>query len=408
MATSRMAVTAGAEAAFTSSRDRAEYWLFCAAVFLAFLTNSTTAYFSVILSAAGMSERVIGEILSSPLLPVPVAILISGPLIERYSARNVVIAGQSISLASFIGLQLALPSPGWVALCRMTLGLGFGIFFPAGMVYAKSKLRGPSTPYFFGIYAAMVTLPVVAAPSIAEWYLRRYGLHYLFWAMAVPLLLALPLMAIACTAETRARTRGRDPPPPAEGYLALLTRKSLLVPNLSIVVVGLMWGFAVSFMALFLFRSGLPAATFFSSCTTTLILSRVLVLRFLAHRSREAVVAGGMAGMAAAYGMLSAWPVNPLIVVIGGIVFGLGYSFTFPVLSVWVSDQFPPEARGRPVALFGALFHLGIFAVPVVVGHASAVVSLRAVLATLGAVALTFGIALLGSTAPGSPADRGA
>ena len=367
--------------AFLHRRDMVEFWLFCAAVFLAFLTNSTTAYFSVIFAATGMSERAIGEILATPLLPVPIAISLSGPLIQRFSALRMVFAGQLISLASFVGLQLTLPDPVCAGLFRLTLGLGFGVFFAAGMVYAKSKLHGPRTSYLFGVYAVTVTSPVILSPAIAEWYLQRYGIQHLFYWIAIPLAAALLIMA----------TLSRDLASSAAGevredlrYWQLLRRKSLWAPNIGIGFVGIMWGFVVSFMALFLYRLRVPSSYFFSSCMLSVIVSRIVFLRYLsAWLPREALVGGGVLGMAVAYGLLAGWTESPAQVVVCGVIFGTGYSLTFPVLSVWISGQFRPEDRGKPVALFGAIMHVGVFGVPLVVGQLTGLLSLNAVLAGL-------------------------
>lgn len=382
-------VPAAKDGSFISPRDRREFWLFCAAVFLAFLTNSTTAYLSVILSAAGLPERAIGGILSSPLVPVTVAILSSGPLIARYSALRVAIVGQLISLGSFVGFQYAIPDAFWVGALRMTLGFGFGMFFPAGMVYAKSKLHGPKTTHLFGIYAVMVSLPVVIAPPLAEWYFLHFGTHYLFYCFAVPVAVGLLLMM----------TLRRDPVESAQrqtqSYASLLLTRAIALPNVSILGVGFMWGFVVSFMALFLFRSGQPAASFFSSCMLTVIASRTFVLGFLVRFPRELIVAAGLFGMALAYFILGTAPLSSLLVSVCAVMFGFGYSLTFPVLSVWISDQFEPKQRGRPVALFGAIFHVGIFSVPLAAGLVSKYLSLGSILICLAGTSVLLGAVLL-------------
>ena len=43
-----------------------------------------------------------------------------------------------------------------------------------------------------------------------------------------------------------------------------------------------------------------------------------------------------------------------------GVLFGLGYSVAYPVLSVWVAEQFEPRQRTTPIALFNTMFSAGI------------------------------------------------
>ena len=85
---------------YRSARSRTDFWLFCAAMFLAFLTLSTLAYLSVVLASVGMTEGQIGMVLSSPLAPVILAILLSGRLLQRFSPLSVVLCGQFVNLAA--------------------------------------------------------------------------------------------------------------------------------------------------------------------------------------------------------------------------------------------------------------------------------------------------------------------
>jgi hypothetical protein len=192
--------------------------------------------------------------------------------------------------------------------------------------------------------------------------------------------------------------------PARESYGALLVRRTLAAPNLSILAVGLVWGFVISFMALLLHRRAIPTPFFFSTTTATLIASRFTLLRYLSARPRQLVVALGLGLMGLAYLMI--FPTNDRVVVAaGGVVFGLGYSMAFPILSVWVSDQFRAEERGKPVALFSALFHAGIFLLPLVVGVLSPFLSLDAVLVILAVLGLLVAAALVGGWSRLAAAD---
>lgn len=394
-------VPGAAGAVFVSRRAKGEFWLFCGATFLAFLTTSTISYLSVILASLGMGAGAIGGVLSSPLVPVTAAILLSGYLIDRWSALPVALVGQVITLIAFVSFQLTVFDAWAAAGSRIVLGVGFGLFFPAAMVYAKSKLHGPQTAHLFGIYSSMVPLPNVLGPGLAEWYFGTFGLRLFFGVLALPLVVGFGMMLTL----DRERRGPQGVGTPREGYGSLLARRTLVAPNVSIFSVGLVWGFVISFMALLLHRRGVPTPFFFSTTTATLILCRFTLLRYLSARPRELVVALGLGLMGLAY--LMVFPTDDrAIVAAGGIVFGLGYSMAFPILSVWVSDQFKAEERGKPVALFSALFHAGIFLMPLVVGVLSRFVSLDALLVILAALAMLVGAALVGHWLMPAPAEE--
>jgi MFS family permease len=387
-----MAHTAGEDSAtiepprsaFVSAPARSDFWLFCAATFLAFLSTSTLSFASVIFASVGMTEEQIGLVLSSPLIPISLAILVSGYIIDRFSALRVAVVGQLISLVAFLSFQFTIADPLAAASSRILLGLGFGIFWPAAMVYAKGKLQGPQMAYLFGIYSMMVNSPNVLGPGMAEWYFDKFGVRDLFFVLGIPLVIGSLLMATL---------RGQGSAVPAAdrqglGYWALLKKPSLRLPNFTILMVGIVWGFGSSFMALVLHRRGLVAGYFFASCTAALIASRFVLLALISAKPREIVVGAGMLLMAVGCLVIALLAYTNLGVAFGGFVFGLGYSMTFPVVSVWISSQFGPEARGKPVALFGMLFHFGIFALPIVGGFLSGHLPLDGLLLALAGVAL--------------------
>jgi MFS family permease len=351
------------DSSFRSKRDKTEFWIFCAAVFLGLTTISTTSYFSVILARSGMSEREVGFVLSSPLVLVVSAILWSGPLISRFSALRVTVWGQTLCLLSFLTLQFTLHSPVYAGLSRMFLGLGFGIFFPAGMVYAKSKLQGAKTTHLFGIYATMASIPMAISPVLAETYLRVVGFRGLFFVLAIPLIAAIGMMLLLNREGTSELGWTKS-----AGYRELIKQRSIQLPICLIAIVGMLWGVVGSFMALVLDRSAVLPGYFFIACLAVLIAARVFLIGFLTGFSRPVIVTLGIFMMTAAYASLAKFEITEARTVVLGVFVGLGYSMTFPLLSVWVSDQFDADKRGRPVALFGAAFHVGIYFVPLAIG----------------------------------------
>ena len=74
---------------------------------------------------------------------------------------------------------------------------------------------------------------------------------------------------------------------------------------------------------------------------------------------RRLVIAGGAAALAAGIA-LAAFATTMPMVVAAGLVFGLGHSIGFPVISAWVCDGTPPEQRATPLALFNATFFAAI------------------------------------------------
>lgn len=362
------AVTATPDATTAASaRPKRAFYLFCAITFLSFLTTSTLSYLSVMLSSVGMLREDIGMVLGSPLLPVVAGVLFAGKLIGRYGALRIAVVGQAITLLSFLCLGIVLADPLGATIARFVLGLGFGLVFPAALVYARSLLGGPNTVYWFGIFTSMIPLPNFIGPPLAEWYFAHYGSTWFFPVFALPLVASMVLMAFVKRDVANAPSGAAGP-----GYLRLLTMKSLWLPHAAIIVVGLMWGFMLSFMALFLQGQAIPVASFFTSATLAMLLSRFTIMGWLGRMPPRRVVAGGLVSMSAAYLALALMPLAAPVVLLAGMVFGVGYSTAFPILSLWVADQFPPAERGQPMAMFTAMFQASIYGVPYLVAAMSA------------------------------------
>jgi predicted MFS family arabinose efflux permease len=134
-------------------------------------------------------------------------------------------------------------------------------------------------------------------------------------------------------------------------------------PLVAIMVVGALYGLIASYMAPLLTDKAIPIGFFFTSFTVVLFGSRFVLIGYLEGWPHRRVLAVGMIAMAVAY-MVIAEASGRFIVMAAGVLFGLGYSVAYPVLSVWVAEQFNPSQRTTPVALFNTMFSLGILLTP--------------------------------------------
>ena len=375
--------------------DNAHFCFFCASTFLSYVTIQSTSYLSVILSSASMTQRATGIILSSPIIPTLLAIFCAGFLIQRFSALRTAVTGQLICLVSFLSFEWTIPDFTTTLASRALMGFGSGLFFTAALVYATSKLKGPRTTYLFGIFSTMISLPAAFAPTIAEAYFNRYGTKYLFMVLSVPIFFGV-IISLLLKADVTNRETFRQS---QVTYLGLLRSREVLVPVLMVAVVGLLWGFVVSFMALLLYKNNVKTPYFFSVCTIALVSSRILVLKMFTAARREYAISAGLWLMAISYFALSVFQITIFTTVGAGLLFGMGFSFAFPVISVWISDQFEAGDRGKPLALFSACFQSGLFAAPLLVGLFSFYMSLESILSALAVLAIATSLLFLDTPA---------
>jgi MFS family permease len=377
--------------AFVAPGAKIEFWAFTIATFLAFLTASILPFLSAILASTGMSTNDIGIVLSAPVVPVTATLLLSGEIINRYGSYLTALIGLLLFLFSMVAFQAVIASMIGSTIVRCIMGAGYGLFFPAAMVHARSLLRGPRTSYLFGIFSSMIVLPQMLGPGLAELYFHQIGYAFLFPVFSVPILIGIAIFAALC----------RRTPNPAgniavpERYFALLSRPATLLPNMTILVVGLIWGFSLSFMALLLARRGVSNAYFFTACTVSLLVCRFTILSWVSLWPKPISVACGLLLMGIAYLLGGHALGQRQLVVVTGIVFGAGYSTAFPILGTWISDQFPPGERGKPMALYSAVFHTGIYIVPALAALSTPWLPLERSLDLLGALGVVAAMLLL-------------
>lgn len=388
--------------AFHSPRDRLEFWLFAAATFVVSTTNSILALLALVLAQKHMSPEQIGIVLASPAVPMVLTMLLAGTVVARLGALQMARAGALIIVLSYASFELTAGSFAGAMASRVGYGIGHALFMPAGLLYVTAKLTPRHKVYYVGIYASMYPLPNIIAPLLAEAYLWRYGVDGLFLYSSVPALAGL-LLVLGLTPSAAAAVRRA----PLGEYLQHLRNPHLRTAYGGIFFFGLCWGFTVSFMALLLESRGVPVAYFFTTFTICVFGARFLLVRFVQHLPRPVLFAAALGFLGLAFGLL-AFVQGPIGVLAAGTLIGLGHSIAYPTLGVWVEQQFGPGQQGMPLALFNALFTLGIYLLPLIGGYVIAAFGLGAMVLALALACVLVAAAVLLRTdqAPRAAAAR--
>jgi MFS family permease len=377
---------------FVSKADRRDYLFLASATFLVFLSHSTIAYLSVILRDLGVGDTGIGVILSAPGLPILAGMFLSGHLMERFGPLRVVRTGFILILFAHLSLQFTIQDFTGVYLSRSLHGFGHGIFMPAGMVYIKGKLRPERMVYPFGIYSSMILLPNIVGPWFMETLYGWMGLRNLFLLTAIP--------AVLGNVTAWLTRKGVRPPHGVkhDSYVKIFGMPGLRALYLAIFTVGMVYGIVPTLMALYLKMNSITMIYYFTPFTAALFTGRFLVIPLLARFPRKRLVTAGFMLIGGSHLWLLMFRSSSAAIA-AGIVMGIGYSFEYPSLSVWISERFSPEDRGKPVALLNMMFHTGIFITPLIGGWITGQFSLGAYIAFLVALAFAgaVGMALMRS-----------
>jgi predicted MFS family arabinose efflux permease len=347
----------------TESADTGRPSLWTRAFVLAWVANflHSTGFHSFLHWPGWLAQRWESEIMIGLLVAaMSVAAIISRPFVGRMmdtrGRRIVMLVGGVIHvLATLLYLALdLLADPSWLAIVGVRVVHGVaqaGMFsvlftFAADIVPAERRAEG------IALYGISGMIPMAVGVLLGEWVIVDGDYTRVFQLAGVCALAGL--LASALLPETRSGAPGRS--------FFTAARAPELRP-LWFVGTSFAMGLAAYFVFLKTYLIEAPElgsmSLFFMTYAIAAVLLRVLfgwvperlgLIRVLIPSL--VIAAAGLAMIALATG--------PLHLVIAAVACGVGHGFAFPIISALVVTRAQPDERGSAIALFTALFDLGV------------------------------------------------
>lgn len=353
--------------AFHSSSMRTLYIGVTVSTFLVFTTGACLSFLASVLTSVGFDPARTGLFVSGGAIPVMLCGLLAGKLLQIMRARVVLILGilmvatgyASLAWTSRLG-QSAMP-----ALSLAVMIGGIGLFMPAAFTLVRGTLISERLMQFVGIYGAMQLLPSLFGPTVAQLIFESQGLRAYFIITSMPAFLAALLLVAMPDPPASAGGAGD----PASGsYLSLLSQSRALLPCWGGFVSAAVFGAVNIFVVSLLAAAGTPIHMFFVPFVVAYLVARFLLLDFV-RRLRNPLAAGiGIGAMALGVATLWVSGAGGASAAAAALLFGLGFSITYPVLMVWIASLFAPAASARPVGLFNAIYTFGMYGSPLAAG----------------------------------------
>jgi MFS family permease len=386
---STAADAAAIKAGFIDARGRREYLQMAAAAFLISFMYSHAALLAVVFAREDFDLHAIGLLLSLFAFPVIVFTFLSGAVAARAGVLNAARLAIALMVIGFFSLRFTAANF-WPALAsRLIQGAGQGLLLSAFVTYGQSRLNERRFVYLIGLFTSMFAVAQAFAPPFGAAILNAFGARAMFLEGAIPGCLAFLL-----TFGLREIPRPRE----ARGlnFFAALSRSR--IPAFAAVFVnGTMFGFTAAYLAALLEAKALPIGAFFLASTTTLFASRFLAMGAFEALDRRVLVAAGFVSQSAGFALL-ALAGQSWLIVISGILFGMGYSVVYPVLSAWMSEGVDPAERAGPQALLNTAFNIGIFLMPYPQALLIGVIGYGGAAMVLAALALASAAAMFASS----------
>ncbi len=344
--------------AFGDRKALVQFSLLSLATFSAFFTLSLSAVLAIVMKSHGLPWHEIGIVLSvSPAVTI-LFTLMGGGLAGRLGNLRSLQLGIGMLLVSNLSFHFTLTYAPAATLSRVIQGAAVGIFMAPAMAFARSKLTEDRLVYFFGIYSSMISLPYAFGPPAAEAYLNSFGSDWFFIVGAIPAAFGL-LLSFALRGD---HSYNRS----SAASLSLLETAvlpGLRRPLIAVLVVGALYGLVTSYMAPILEEKKVPIGYFFTTFTVVVFTCRFVLIGFLKGLSHLYVLIFAVVAMATAYATLGATE-SAVAVTTAGVLFGMGFALAYPMLSIWVTEQFSDDQRTKPLAVFNTVFSVGIVVAP--------------------------------------------
>ena len=344
---------AAQERGYIDDQGRREFIRFGVAAFLASLLNAHVALLSILFAQVGHSLHATGWLLSLFAVPVIGINLLAGPI----AARIGVLATARLSFLFCIlgfGSLLFTAQDFWGALAsRLFHGIGFGLFLPSVMTYGQSRLNQRRFVGLVIVFSSLIPFAYAIGPAVGEYSLAHQGREIFFLTALVPGVIGL-VLTIGLRPLAKPERRGLA--------LSGALKPRFVLPLAALFVGGTLHAYSLAYLPPDFIARGLSLALFFVPSTIATGLSRVSGNMFQRFQPRF-LVSVGVAMMGFGLAAIAATS-HIIIVVLGSILFGLGSSVLYPVVSAWLAQGIAPEKRAGSQAVGSAAFYLGLHGMP--------------------------------------------
>ncbi len=278
-----------------------------------------------------------------------------GRVMDQRGRRIVILTGGVLNVL-VCGFYLSVTGIGpWVYTVRILHGLSEALLFTSLFTYAADLVPASRRTEGLALFGVSGMLPIAIAGLLGDAILTGADYGALFrWAIgfaAASLLLSLPLHDHAPSAPGSV---------PSRGFRAALTQADLLPLWWIGTIFAVSIASAFAFLKTFVESSGIGSVGGFFAAYSGAALTLRLLFAWLPDRvGAKRLLFPALAALALGF-LVLAGAADARDVVLAGLLCGLGHGYTFPILFGLVVTRASDADRGSAIAIFTALFDLGL------------------------------------------------
>jgi len=344
----------------SGTADSARLWtqpfvLCFVANFLQGLAFNLFLHFPGFLHELGADDVEIGWIAS---LTAVAAILLRAPVgrvMNRQGRRPVILAGGVLNCLA-VGLYLGIHSVGPLLYgVRILHGMAEAMLFSSLFTYAADHVPARNRTQGLALFGVSGMLPMSLAGVLGDWLLPRFGYAALFECA-----FGLSILSLLSSLPLSEGFRPRTHTPGAEGLGAALSQADLAPLWMLGAVFSVVLTAFFIFIKRFVDETGIGSVGLFFTAYTVAALTLRIFFGWLPDRvGAKRVLLPSLASLALGFAWM-AGARNGHDLAVAGVLCGVGHGYAFPILFGLVVTRTPEANRGMAMAVFTALFDLGV------------------------------------------------
>ena len=319
----------------------------------------------------GASEKVVGTMLMVTTVVTVITVYFSGHLSDLFGRlRTLGTACLAIAASLYLYGTIAAVGP-WMVLASVLLGFGWGLTYSLGPIVLTRLVRPNERVQFFTLLSVFIMAGFGLSPVFASMLeAAGFSIRGAFLATAVMCIVSAILFFLL---SEPIKVHALNPAPEASSRITIASLVAVLKSRAVTPVVMVCLGASVfaglnNFQTVFADDRGLNYANFFLIYTLTVIIFRLVLVKFKGGTNPYLMIAALQYVMCASVVLFIFSGGNTLLYALVAVLFGLGYGVSYPILVAMAANDAQEELGPQTLQLFALTYFVGIFGFPFIAG----------------------------------------
>ncbi len=345
--------------------------LYFIAIFLQAGAYGLTFMLPRLFDTFGASEKVVGVMLAITAVSTIVTVYFSGHLSDLFG-RLRTLGGACLAISGALYLYGAVSSVGFALVMASTLlGFGWGLTYSLGPIVLTRLVKPTERVQSFALLSVFVMAGFGLSPVLAS-LLEKFGFSVRD-AFFVTSALCILSAAVFFILHHPIKNHALNPAPEASSRLTLASLSQVLKSRARTPVAMVCIGASVfagmnNFQTVFADDRGLNYATFFLIYTVTVIIFRLVLVKFKGGQNPYMTITILQYLMCASVVLFIFSGGSFALYVAVAVMFGLGYGVSYPILVAMAANDARDHLGPQTLQLFALTYFIGIFGFPLIAG----------------------------------------